>query len=69
MYGLSKAQVKAIIQSHLDKNPDLKYYINNPYIEELLSLLIEGVCDAIVENSNRVLNDIEREKRINGKYM
>lgn len=61
--GLSEYQIKNIIQQELDKNPDLKYYINNPYIDELLSLLIEGVAKAVVENTREFINSIERDAR------
>jgi len=67
MYGLSENEVKRIIQRALDKNPDLKYYINNPYIEELVSLLIEGFCTAMEVNNKELIEDIEREERINGR--
>ncbi len=62
-YGLSESEVKRIIQDELDKNPDLKYYINNPYFNEMLSLLIDGVSKAIICNGEKILNDIERELR------
>ena len=45
-------------------NPDLKYYINNDYLDELISLLIEGVSQAIEENNRKVISDIEREIRL-----
>ena len=65
-YGLSIYQIKEIIQSELDKNPDLKYYINNQYFDEFISLLIDGISKAIVENSRKVIDDIEREKQYRG---
>ena len=65
-YGLSNSEVKGIIQNELDKNPDLKYYINNPYFDEFISLLIDGISKAIVENSRKVIDDIEREKQYRG---
>lgn len=65
-YGLSIYQIKEIIQGELDKNPDLKYYINNPYFDEFISLLIDGISKAIVENSRKVIDDIEREKQYRG---
>ena len=60
-YGLSESDVKSIIQGEFDRNPDLKYYINNPYFDEYMSLLIDGISKAIVENSKNVISDIERE--------
>lgn len=63
-YGLSTYQVKEIIQRELDKNPDLKYYINNPYFDEFISLLIDGISMAIVKNSQEFFDDIKREKKL-----
>ena len=61
MYGLTKSDAERIIRGSLNKNPDLKYYINNDYIDELLALLIDGVCNAIEENNKKVISDIEHE--------
>ena len=63
-YGLNDYEVERIIRHSLNKNPDLKYYINNEYIEELLNLLIDGVSKAIEENNNKVISDIEHELRM-----
>ena len=60
-YGLKDYEVERIIRHSLNKNPDLKYYINNDYLDELISLLIEGVSQAIEENTRKVISDIERE--------
>lgn len=63
-YGLKDYEVEKIIRHSLNKNPDLKYYINNDYLDELISLLIEGVSQAIEENNRKVFSDIEREIRL-----
>ena len=63
-YGLNDYEVERIIRHSLNKNPDLKYYINNEYIEELLNLLIDGVSKAIEENTKKVISDIEHELRM-----
>ena len=66
MYGMRKQQIERIIKSHLNKNPDLKYYINNEYIEEILSLLVDGISDAFEQNNKKITDDIihEIKKRI-----
>ena len=61
MYGLKNYEVEKIIRHSLNKNPDLKYYIANDYIEELINLLVEGVSNAIEENNRKVIADIERD--------
>ena len=63
-YGLKDYEVERIIRHSLNKNPDLKYYINNDYLDELISLLIEGVSQAMEENTRKVISDIEREIRL-----
>lgn len=46
---------------HVEKNPDLKYYINDDYIYELVEAIVEGVSVAIRENTREVFDQIERE--------
>lgn len=62
-YGLKDYEVERIIRHSLNKNPDLKYYINNEFIEEFLNLLIEGISKAIEENNKKVIFDIENDFR------
>ena len=57
-YGLSKYEVERIIKSSLNKNPDIFYYIEDEYIEDLLKLLVEGVSKAFEENNKKLLNDL-----------
>lgn len=61
MYGLTKNEAERIIKDSLNKNPDLKYYINNDYIDELVNLLVEGICNVIEENNKKVIRDVEHE--------
>lgn len=35
-YGLDKHDLKKIITEKVEQNPDLKYYINDDYIYELV---------------------------------
>ena len=62
-YGLSEERIKSIIQEELDKNPDLKYYINNPYFDEFITLLLNGISKAIALQSKSVIEDINRDIR------
>ena len=61
MYGLSKNRIEKIIWAKLNKNPDLKYYIDNDYIDELVSLLIDGISEAIEENTKKAIDDVTKE--------
>ena len=67
MYGLRSYKIEKIIRHSLNKNPDLKYYINNDYIEELINNLVQGVSKAIEENTQKVIKNIERALRLRGR--
>lgn len=62
-YGLTEHELKRVILMELNHNPDLKYYINNPYLDELLDLLIDGITKAITANTQEVIHQIESETR------
>ena len=57
-YGYSKEMIFEIIKNRLKDNPDLKYYINNDYIDELVNLLIEGIAEAIEINTAKAFDDL-----------
>lgn len=63
-YGLTIDEIREIIQTELDKNADLKYYINNPYFDDFMTLLIDGIGNAIVRNTERAIQDYEDELKI-----
>ena len=57
-YGYSKEMISEIIKNRLKDNPDLKYYINNDYIAELVNLLIDGIAEAIEINTAKAFDDL-----------
>lgn len=60
-YGLDKRELKRIITENVEKNPDLKYYINDDYIYELVEAIVDGVSEAIEKNTKAVFRQLERE--------
>ena len=62
-YGLDKYDAEKILKEHLDKEPDLKYYIDNDYIAKLVDNIIEGIAKVIEKNNEKVEEDIKRELR------
>ena len=60
-YGLDKRELKKIIIERIEQNPDLKYYINDDYIYELVDAIVDGVSDAIEKNTKTVFRQLERE--------
>ena len=62
-YGLSHYKIRKLIMESIDKNPNLKYYINDDYIYELVDAIVDGVSIAIEENTKTVIREIERDLR------
>lgn len=62
-YGLDKYDAEEILKEYLNKEPDLKYYIDNDYMEKLVDILVEGIAKVIEENNKKFEKDIRRELR------
>ena len=62
-YGLDKRELKKIITEKVEQNPDLKYYINDDYIYELVEAIVDGVSEAIEKNTKAVFRQLEHELR------
>ena len=60
-YGMSKDEVVRELKMEIEKDPDLKYYLNNEYVERLIELLIEEIGKVIDKNNREVENDKEQE--------
>lgn len=58
--GLSKEEVERIIIANIEKKPDIKYYIDDEYVLELIELLIEGVSKSIEKNNEKLIHDLFR---------
>ena len=57
-YGMRKDEVIKRLKLEIDKDPDLKYYLNNEYVESIIDLLIEGIGKVIEENNEKLEKDI-----------
>jgi hypothetical protein len=60
-YGLRQEQLKRIILETMNSNPDLKYYVEDDYVLQLMYLMAEGVACAIEENTEHVIDRVTRE--------
>lgn len=56
--GLTHGEIRRIIYQSIERNPDLKYYIDNDYIYELVDAIVDGVSFAIEENTRKVIRQI-----------
>lgn len=60
-YGLRQEELKRIILETMNSNPDLKYYVEDDYVLQLMDLMAEGVARAIEENTEHVIDRVTRE--------
>lgn len=65
-YGMDKDEVIRELKMEIDKDPDLKYYLNNEYVEKMFELLIEGIGKVIEKNNKKVEEDKERDSFARG---
>ena len=61
--GLRKYKIERKLHEKIDSNPDLKYYLDNEYVTEIIDLLIDGIGEVIEENNEALMNDIFLELR------
>lgn len=65
-YGMDKDEVIKELKLEIDKDPDLKYYLNNEYVEKMFELLIEGIGKVIEKNNKKVEEDKKRDSFARG---
>lgn len=58
--GLRKSQIETIVRRKLEKEPDLKYYVDNDYVMRLVDLLVEGVAEVIDRNNDELDRQLRR---------
>lgn len=66
-YGMSKNEVVRELKQYIEKDPDLKYYLDNEYVEKIIGLLIEGIGNIIEKNNRKIEEDKKRELRRSGR--
>jgi len=55
--GLSRKDVRKIIQSHMDKNADLIIGIDDPEMIQLIDVLCDAIAIAIEQNNIKIKRD------------
>lgn len=65
--GLWENEVKIILKRKINENPDIFYYIEDPYIEKIIEALIDGVAEVIEENNKKLIRDMQTEIRMRSR--
>ena len=66
---MDKRRMRHIILDKIDSKPDLKYYIDNDYIYQVVVLIIDGICDVIDENNREIPNMVAEKLRLKGRRL
>ena len=45
--GMSRYEIKQILEEKIESEPDLKYYLDNEYTIKIIDLLVEGISEAV----------------------
>ncbi|ARV43919.1 hypothetical protein ACTXHP_04950 [Bacillus stercoris] len=59
-YLLSEYEIKKIIDAKVKENPDILYYIDDYYLQQVISSIIDGVAEAISQSNEKLISNIER---------
>jgi len=57
--GLTEKQIENLIDRELDSNADLLIGIDDPEVQEMMSVLKKAIAVAISENNKQIQSDIE----------
>ena len=66
-YGMRKSEVVRELKQYIEKDPDLKYYLDNEYVEKIIGLLIEGIGNIIEKNNRKIEEEKKKELRMSGR--
>lgn len=60
--GMSKYEIKRILEEKIEPDPDLKYYLDNEYTIKIIDLLVEGISEAFEKNNEKLIDDLLRHR-------
>ena len=60
--GMSKYEIKRILEEKIESDPDLKYYLDNEYTIKIIDLLVEGISEAFEKNNEKLIDDFLRHR-------
>lgn len=60
--GMSKYEIKRILEEKIESDPDLKYYLDNEYTIKIIDLLVEGILEAFEKNNEKLIDDLLRHR-------
>ena len=60
--GMSKYEIKRILEEKIESDHDLKYYLDNEYTIKIIDLLVEGISEAFEKNNEKLMDDLLRHR-------
>lgn len=60
--GMSRYEIKQILEEKIESEPDLKYYLDNEYTIKIIDLLVECISEAFEKNNEKLIDDLLRSR-------
>lgn len=60
--GMSRYEIKQILEEKIESEPDLKYYLDNEYTIKIIDLLVEGISEGFEKNNEKLIDDLLRSR-------
>ena len=60
--GMSKYEIKRILEEKIESDPDLKYYLDNEYTIKIIDLLVEGISEAFEKTNEKLIDYLLRHR-------
>lgn len=60
--GMSRYEIKQILEEKIESEPDLKYYLDNEYTIKIIDLLVEGISEVFEKNNEKLIDDLLRSR-------
>lgn len=58
--GLSKDEIKSLIEKDLSKNADLLMGVDDPEVNLLIEVLVESTANVIAANNKKIYEELKR---------
>jgi predicted house-cleaning noncanonical NTP pyrophosphatase (MazG superfamily) len=60
-YGLDGYRLKSMVRDKLQEQPDLFYYIEDPYVEKVANLVLDCLIEVVEKNNEKFTEDLAEE--------
>jgi hypothetical protein len=60
-HSFDSNSIKNRIKHKLEKNPELMYHIDNPFLQKYIDIIIDSICEEISDAPEEAINDLNSQ--------